>query len=316
MTTQASGPCRSAPEAALYSQAILRHAIETKQFEPWFQPQFSIDGRTLLGVEVLARWHHPERGIVAPAHFIDQIENGPHIEAFNALLLGRALIEQVCWADAGHVVPISFNLPGTLLQQPGTADALRSVVEAHAGDPARVTLEITETTRTATLDHYVAGVAALKSAGFRTSLDDFGCGYASVSNLVAAPFDEMKLDRSLVHDALRHPKLMAALRTILDFAREVGICVIAEGVEDQDDLIPLRQFGCERVQGYLYGPPVQANQFSTLVHEHHTSRSRRSFTHTRQPGMRYAHIPSLHDLRRIDGSRTQSALRVFGMNGA
>ncbi|GHD69957.1 transcriptional regulator [Jeongeupia chitinilytica] len=236
-----------------------------KQFTAWYQPQHDIATARIVGVEVLARWNHPRRGVLPPSVFLDTIIESNWINHLNSILLEKALRAQAEWRKAGRNLTISFNLPVCLLAEESLPDRLLNIVESCGGDPGALMLELTETTVADQFSDYLAGAARLKLKGFKLSIDDFGTGYSSLFNLMSVPFDEIKLDRAFVHGAHKNPVARAALESSIALAKRLDIKVVAEGVEDPRDLALLQHQGCSTVQGYLFSRPMAEPMFEKLL---------------------------------------------------
>lgn len=227
-----------------------------KQFTAWYQPQHDIETSRIVGVEVLARWSHPSRGILLPSVFLSTIISSGWINHLNSILLEKALRAQAAWRKMGWPLTLSFNIPVSLLSEESLPERLLAIVEHCGGDPSTLMLELTETTETDDYSDYLAGAARLKLKGFKLSIDDYGTGYSSLLNLMSVPFDEIKIDRVFVHGAHKSPVAQAALESSLALAKRLNIKVVAEGVEDLRDLALLKKLGCGTVQGYLFSKPM------------------------------------------------------------
>ena len=227
-----------------------------KQFTAWYQPQHDIETSRIVGVEVLARWNHPSRGILLPSVFLNTIISSGWINHLNSILLEKALRAQSAWRKMGWPLTLSFNIPVSLLAEESLPERLLAIVEHCGGDPATLMLELTETTETDDYSDYLAGAARLKLKGFKLSIDDYGTGYSSLLNLMSVPFDEIKIDRVFVHGAHKSPMAQAALESSISLAKRLNIKVVAEGVEDPRDLALLKKLGCRTVQGYLFSKPM------------------------------------------------------------
>ena len=246
------------------SASILEGLIR-KQFIPWYQPQYDTQTGRVVGLEVLARWDHPVRGMLAPAVFIDTIVKSNWVNHLNSMLLESALKALKAWRRIDSDLTISFNIPVSLLVDESLPERLLELVRGCGGDPAALMLELTETTITDRFSDYLAGAARLKLKGFKLSIDDYGTGYSSLLNLMSVPFDEIKLDRVFVQGAHKNLSAQAALESSISLAQRLGIKIIAEGVEDPLDLALLQRLGCHTVQGFLLGKPVAEAQVEGLL---------------------------------------------------
>lgn len=255
---EAAPPVRASSSIRSDSVDILEGLIG-KQFTAWYQPQHDIQTSRIVGVEVLARWNHPSRGVLLPEQFLSTIITSGWINQLNAILLEKALLAQAAWRAMGWPLTLSFNLPVSLLSEESLPERLRSIVEHCGSDPATIMLELTETTETDDYSDYLAGAARLKLQGFKLSIDDYGTGYSSLLNLMSVPFDEIKIDRVFVHGAHKCAAAQAALESSISLAKRLNIKLVAEGVEDPRDLLLLKELGCGIVQGYLFSKPMTAS---------------------------------------------------------
>ncbi|MCV3272386.1 putative bifunctional diguanylate cyclase/phosphodiesterase [Roseobacter sinensis] len=238
-------------------------ALAADQFEPHFQPQLCTRTGKLSGCEVLARWRHPERGIVPPATFIAAAEEAGLIRQIDLIMVEKGLDLLESLRDRGYVIPsISVNVSPATLRDPNLSDRLLQEVLARGMTPHDLTVEILETTLIRSEDdHAILSVEQLKKAGFSVVLDDFGTGYASMSTLSRLLFDGIKLDRSLIAPIPndRAESIVAALTTL---SRSLDMRIVAEGVETEEQFSRVKAHGCDVVQGFLVGHPMDAEAFA------------------------------------------------------
>ncbi|MEE1865106.1 EAL domain-containing response regulator [Pseudomonas auratipiscis] len=258
--SQLQSPSVTSAAASMPSGSIeILEGLIANQFTAWYQPQHDINTARIVGVEVLARWNHPTRGLLLPSEFLRTIIASGWINQLNCMLLEKALKAQAAWRLMGRPLTLSFNLPVSLLSDESLPERLLSIVEHCGADPATLMLELTETTETDDYSDYLAGAARLKLKGFKLSIDDYGTGYSSLLNLMSIPFDEIKIDRVFVHGAHKSAVAQAALESSISLARRLNIKVVAEGVEDPHDLALLKALGCSIAQGYLFSRPMPAS---------------------------------------------------------
>jgi diguanylate cyclase (GGDEF)-like protein len=243
----------------------LRHAIERKQFEVYYQPQVSLLTGEIIGAEALIRWHHPKLGLVSPAKFIPLAEETGLIVQIGEWVLREAAHQAVLWHKEGHSIQwISVNISGVQIMRSNFADTVYGVLMETDCNPQMLELEITESTVMQNTEYVIDTFNRIKQLGLRLAIDDFGTGYSSLSNLKRLPLDKIKIDQSFVRDLPEDLDDAAIANAIYAMARSLGFSVIAEGVETHEQAKFLRSMGCEEAQGYLYSKPVTATEFAEL----------------------------------------------------
>jgi EAL domain-containing protein (putative c-di-GMP-specific phosphodiesterase class I) len=252
-------------EDRLALEADLASALQSDQFFVLYQPIFELDGGRLVGVEALLRWQHPERGVILPERFIPLAEDSGMI-----IPVGRWVLEQACrqaaiWRSHGLPVDIAVNVSAHQLGRRGFIEDVRNALRDAGIEPSQLTLEITETTLTGDAAAASEHLAALKELGVRVAIDDFGTGYASLSQLRRIPVDILKIDRSFVA-AMMEGEGRALLEAVVGVGRALSLTVIAEGIEEPEQLAVLKEMGCEMAQGFLLGEPVEASAVEALVY--------------------------------------------------
>ena len=238
----------------------LQAGIERHEFQAFFQPQVRLDGDGLSGLEMLARWRHPERGLMLPDQFLDLAGEAGLIGRIDEIVLTNGLDELARLRAEGWTVPaVSVNLSAKTLRDPGLVDKLLWDLEMRGLEAGDLTVEILETTLMAVAtDAGAENVARLKKAGFKIELDDFGVGYASFASLSQLEVQGIKLDRSLIK-ALPDPGSEAIVRAIIGMARELNLSVTAEGVETPAHMSLLQDLGCDTAQGFGISKPMAAD---------------------------------------------------------
>ncbi|WP_212630472.1 EAL domain-containing protein [Pseudomonas sp. KB-10] len=244
-------------------ESDLRHAQEQGQFVLHYQPQFSGDGRRLTGVEALLRWNHPSRGLVPPDDFIPVLE-----ELGLVVQVGEWVLEESCrqlkaWHEEKIRIPkVSVNLSARQFGEGDLTARIATILERTGVAPACLEVELTESILMRDVSSAMQTLNELKRLGLCIAVDDFGTGYSSLNYLKQFPIDVLKIDRSFV-DGLPDGEQDAQIaRAIIAMAHSLNMMVIAEGVESHAQLEFLREHGCDEVQGYLLGRPMQASQFS------------------------------------------------------
>jgi diguanylate cyclase (GGDEF)-like protein len=239
----------------------LRRAIEENQLILHFQPKVGIADRRLLGIEALVRWVHPEIGIMPPDEFIPLAEHTGLIRPLTDWVMEAALRQSYRWREAGFHLPVAVNLSARNLRDSDLINKTERLLATWASEPDCLELEITESTIMIDPDRALAVLTSLKGLGVRLFLDDFGTGYSSLSYLHRLPFSAVKIDKSFVKDMQVIPDSAAIVRSTITLAHEMGIDVIAEGVEDHDTWEGLAAMGCDAAQGYYIGKPMPSGQF-------------------------------------------------------
>jgi diguanylate cyclase (GGDEF)-like protein/PAS domain S-box-containing protein len=244
----------------------LRKAIQDGEFFLVYQPQFQISTGEIIGTEALVRWRHPERGLVSPGEFIPLAEETGLIVPLGEWVLRVACRQNRAWQKEGlPAIPVSVNLSVRQFLQPNLTERVSMILKETDLDPTYLELEITES-MTMDVEFATAALSDLKKLGLRISIDDFGTGYSSLNYLKNFPVDKLKIDRSFVRDILDDPNDAAIVRTIITMAHHLNQTVIAEGVETEEQLSYLRTYGCDEMQGFLYSPPVLAEQIRERLH--------------------------------------------------
>ena len=250
--------------AALASD--LRQAWRDNHLKIEYQPQVGMDGR-MTGVEALLRWEHPVRGIVHPDQFIPTAEETSLIIPIGHWVLEAACAQLAAWAerpDRSHL-SIAVNVSVRQFRHPDFIDEVMTCIRRSRIRPDRLKLELTESLLADNLDAAIAKMRNLKDMGVRLSVDDFGIGYSSLSYLKRLPIDELKIDRGFVKDILTDGNDAAIAGTIIGLCRNLGLEVIAEGVETEEQRAFLARQGCHRYQGYLFCRPLPVEQLENFM---------------------------------------------------
>jgi diguanylate cyclase (GGDEF)-like protein len=235
----------------------LRRALQTAdQLRLEYQPKISTNTGEVYGVEALLRWDHPVRGPIPPASFIPVVETTGLIDELTFHVLRLALAQQSRWVSQGIELPVAVNISARSLLDPRFPERVEQIL-AEQGLPARsLILELTETSMMVNPDAAVAILTRLAEQGIRLSIDDFGTGYSSMSYLKRLPVSELKIDRSFVMDLPRNEDNAVLIQSAVDLGHNLGLNVVAEGVEDEATLQRLREMGCDLAQGYHISRPA------------------------------------------------------------
>ncbi len=243
----------------------LRRALDQDEIEILFQPLVSVTTGRIEAAEALARWRHPQYGeLGAPTQF-RVAERSDYLVQLSDHVQRKAIAAAASWPEALGGVRLSINITAADIVRPGFASQLVEMIEASGFDPHRVTVEVTESGLIEDLNAAAYLLAKLREGGLRVAIDDFGTGYSSLAYLKALPLDYLKIDKRLCEDITGSHRDRVVVRGVIDMARSLGLSVIAEGVETQEQLDLLAREGCNLYQGYLCAPPLDAAAFARLA---------------------------------------------------
>jgi EAL domain-containing protein (putative c-di-GMP-specific phosphodiesterase class I) len=253
-------PVTPPPKAAsvFFSDADISEALAARLFEPLFQPKVDVATGSPAGAEALARWYHPEQGIVGPYAFIPALEANRRIDELTWIMLEKAAAACRDWRAGGLDMTVSVNLSLRSLITVGIADRVTALVRAQDLEPKHMTLEVTETTAMTDMARVLENLARLRIKGFGLSIDDYGTGYSSLQQLSRISFTELKIDQSFVMHAVEKDACRVILESSLDIAKKLGLKAVAEGVETRADWKLLKGLGCDVAQGYFIARPMEA----------------------------------------------------------
>lgn len=258
--------CQSEPRPACAQpdrpcHEVLAQAIAEKQFVPYFQPKIAIANGHLRGLEALARWQHPQRGVLAPLHFIEALEGTPLMAEFTLLMVQQVLDRLTEWRHAGlPPVAVAVNLSADNLADRDFIARLTDLVMTSGVPTSSLVWEVTETSVMRQLSQALTNMGRLRLMGFGLAMDDFGIGYSSMQQFARCPFTELKIDRAFVNGAAQWPNRLGVLKGALDLARSLNVATVAEGVELLEDWQLLGKLGCDMAQGYLLAKPMPAQE--------------------------------------------------------
>jgi len=242
----------------------LGRALAAGSLQLYYQPQVCLATGAPIGAEALLRWRDPQRGWVSPAIFIPVAESRGMIGALGKWVLAEACRQMRAWLDAGLSFPgrLSVNLAAQQLEQADIVDCIRATAQAAGVSPTKLALELTESGLMTNVEGAIEIMSTLQMDGFSIAIDDFGTGYSSLAYLKRLPADKLKIDISFVRDMLKDRHDYTIVTTIIGMARNLGLAVIAEGVEEQAQAVALQELGCGEAQGYYYGRPEPAEDFA------------------------------------------------------
>jgi diguanylate cyclase (GGDEF)-like protein len=239
----------------------LESAVLKQSFEVHYQPVVAAEGGAMIGVEALLRWTHPSRGAIAPAVFIPLAEESGLMIALGELVLRRALKDGARWPD----LFVSVNLSPVQIRSRGLVDLVADAVAATGIAASRVVLEVTEGILIDDPEQTQTKLEALRALGVATALDDFGSGYSSLSYLQKFPFDRLKIDRAFVASLGTTGNSGAIIQSIVTLGHALGMKVLAEGIETNEQRVLLRLAGCDEMQGYLFAKPAPAEAIDKIL---------------------------------------------------
>jgi diguanylate cyclase (GGDEF)-like protein/PAS domain S-box-containing protein len=254
--------------AHLELEADLRRSMLQEQLTVFYQPIVDLKTAALIGFEALVRWRHPTRGLLPPSEFIARAEELGVISGIDYFVLDEACRQLAHWDARGlasNDLLINVNVSASEVADPGLSDRVGATLQARAIDPARLVLEITESSIMTNLRGAVVNLRALKSLGLRLAVDDFGTGYSSLSHLSTLPIDILKIDRSFIDSGSGDGHRPDLARAIVQLAETLQLRTIAEGVETQQQSDYLLEIGCRWAQGYHLGRPLDARAAEVLV---------------------------------------------------
>jgi len=243
--------------ARLSLEHALREGLERNQFFLHYQPKIDMETMGVVGVEALIRWNHPDQGLVSPAKFIPIAEETGLIVQMGEWVLRTALKQILAWEATGLTpLPIAVNVSVRQITSSSFAERVCELLDEYGVPPDLIELEITETAMMSNLAYIVDGLNALRERGIRIAIDDFGTGYSSLSYLRRLPITTLKVDRSFVAEATTNSDTAAIAATIIAMGRQLGLKVVAEGIETEDQLEFLRHHRCDELQGYFFSRPL------------------------------------------------------------
>jgi diguanylate cyclase (GGDEF)-like protein len=242
----------------------LRHAVEHDEFRLHFQPKMELATGRVAGAEVLLRWQHPTRGLLSPAEFIPFAEQTGFIRTLTRWTLDRAIAQGAEWFEAGCALPLAVNISADDIDV-RLDSRVAGLLTKHGLPPSLLTLELTESSFIDDADRALRILTAVSALGVSLSIDDFGTGYSSLSLLGRMPVHEVKIDRSFVQGLESNPETSAMVRSTIDMGHNLGLKVVAEGIEIVSSASLLHQFGCDVGQGYLYARPIPAAEFEAWI---------------------------------------------------
>ncbi len=251
----------------LQIESDLRRAVEREEFQVNYQPIVSLESGRISGFEALVRWHHPERGVILPSEFVSVAEETGLIMQIDRLVLRQACLQMRKWQDAlpgTRRMKISVNLSCKQFMQPALVEQVTEILLETGLDPCSLKLEITESVMMEGRDYTMRVLERLSEAGIELSLDDFGTGYSSLSYIHRFPVSTLKIDQSFIK-RIGGDQNGEIVRAVVTLARNLGMEVVAEGIETELQLDQLRALNCEQGQGFYFSIPVDVESATALI---------------------------------------------------
>ena len=257
----------------LYEERLVEdfhRAIREEQFQVYYQPKFDVRPEIpfLTSAEALVRWVHPELGMISPGIFVPLFEDNGLVQELDIYVWEHAAAQIEDWKSRfGFIVPVSVNVSRIDILDPNLIGTLQRILSQRGLHPTEFLLEITESAYTQDSEQIIETVNRLRDLGFRIEMDDFGTGYSSLNMISKLPIDALKLDMQFIRNAFSQRRDTRMVEVIIDIADYLGVPVIAEGVETEDQLKALKSMGCDIVQGYYFSRPVPAEEYEQFMLE-------------------------------------------------
>ncbi|PRX14772.1 diguanylate cyclase (GGDEF)-like protein [Actinoplanes italicus] len=247
----------------------LRRALDTgDEITLHYQPKIDIGTGELAGVEALARWHHPAKGPISPGEFIPVLEATTLIHRFTHQVLTQALRQARTWLDAGHRIPVAVNISTRTLLDTAFPERVAELLRQTGVPGDQLCIEVTEHSVMNDPDTAIETLRRIRVLGVKTSIDDYGTGYSSMTYLRLLPLDELKIDRSFVKDVATDHGSLALVASTAELGHTLGLRVVAEGIEDAETLDALRAVGCDLAQGFHLARPMAASDLTAVIARH------------------------------------------------
>ena len=266
-------------EEEVFSEQLLEdfpRAIEERQFCVYYQPKYDVRGEipALASAEALIRWKHPALGMISPGKFIPLFEKNGLIQQLDHYVWREAAATIRSWKEQyGISVPVSVNVSRVDMYDPELINIFDGLRVEYGLEPHEYLLEITESAYTENSSQIISTVEGLRARGFLVEMDDFGTGYSSLSMISRLPIDALKLDMTFVRNAFNERKDIRMLELILEIAENMKVTTIAEGVETKEQMLKLKEMGCDVVQGYYFSKPVPPEEFAAFVEKEQQRRA-------------------------------------------
>jgi EAL domain-containing protein (putative c-di-GMP-specific phosphodiesterase class I) len=257
----------------LQIENLIRHGLKEDLFTVFYQPKVDIASGKLVSMEALVRYEHPEKGLVSPAQFIPLAEKTGQIIEIGEVVLRKACEDTKRWVDAGLFTGrVAVNISARQFEIPDLDERIMSILQKTGLSALHLECEITEGTLMQSPENALRMMQRLRERGIHLALDDFGTGYSSLAYLKRFPINTLKIDKAFIDDIAISTEDRHMAEAIITIAHNLGLKVVAEGVENESQLSILRRYKCEMLQGYLYSKPLNAVRFERLLKENYQLR--------------------------------------------
>ncbi|MCP4078112.1 MAG: EAL domain-containing response regulator [Gammaproteobacteria bacterium] len=264
-TPSSPAPVGSTDNNEMPSLNEFRQAIKQEELFMCYQPQIAIASREVVGVEALVRWKHPTKGIIPPNYFIPLAEKNELIADVTYYSVRTAIRQQGLWRKKGKNLRVSINMSPKVLDDLDMPEKMSICSTEMGADIAKIMIEVTETVIMSDVARYMDILARMRMKGFGLSIDDFGTGYSSLQQLVRVPFTELKIDQAFIRKLTTDKECHTITRISILLAHELGMSVVAEGIETESEWNVLTELGCDEGQGFWMGKPMPAEEVETWI---------------------------------------------------
>lgn len=259
--------CDEHREEHLSLLSEIKRAIELDELQLFFQPKITFEDSSIFSVETLLRWQHPNRGLIPPDEFIPFAEQTGAIRLITRWLIAKAMLQARLWREQGLVVKMSLNISARDLLDPDFSSYIKNRLDENEVEPAMICMEITESALMEDPIKARRTVEELHELGVSISIDDYGTGYSSLAYVKNLPVNELKIDREFIKNMLENKEDVAIVRSTIELGHNLGLKVVAEGIEREEEMQMLREFGCDQAQGYLISRALTASDMERWISE-------------------------------------------------
>ncbi|MDH5716734.1 MAG: EAL domain-containing protein [Spirochaetia bacterium] len=252
-------------------EGALRKSIKNNELELFYQPQYEIKTKKIIGVEALLRWHHPEKGLISPSDFIPLAEESGFIISLGDWVFEQSLVQAKKWHDMGYLIRIAINFSASQFKKDTFIKNIKSILQKTKFNPSYLEIEITENILIGHEENTMKTLHDLRKLGIIFTIDDFGTGYSSLSYLKKYPISIIKIDRTFIRDLPENNENAAIVKAIIAMAHSLNLKVIAEGLEEKKQLEFLKNHNCDMIQGFLISKPVSQREVEKFLHDSNRS---------------------------------------------